>query len=1157
MTTRISIINKLWRAALLLTVLMGSLPTLAQDEEYYDEGEAFYIYQNDGHFDGFFYDQVKQISYSCLDTLGREHDHYVSQEIVTADSTYRIMLTAIDSVSFVQPYNELADGVRFMEYEGMMDYYITRLDMGLAFDESMPNYMRPKVGDVLCCYEMEGQEGFFVGKVQSIEERGGFLLVYCDYIDNLGDVFKQLVAVEQVENVQTSQGTLTRRRVAGANPKLRPHLQPRKRIEGNIEDFTLFGFDTSLQGTVDVGKLKLGLGVNAAFGMTVNVVYNIGLNRFYVKQEVKEQAAVGLTVSLDGELYNNPDLTAIPGVGALLKRFTRVPFPASFPILYANVVPRPFARAEAHLVLNMNTGLQVNALSQRIEIKDTWPYISIQMNPTAPFLPLPSTFSGDASFSISAQLNGTFQTGMMFPLETGVEEWLQKLVNANVKNELYAGPKVYGQLNFDLLKMTKGAYEALSDSKVDLSLMSFDSEFSGKGSVLGHGYELKRVFSWKYGNYTLKLFPAIDDVKFEVTGDLQNKVHGTFSVKGDVCLPETVGFGLYVQENKSDADYSKLYRRITRDEIYFLNTFNGVDLTMEDLEPGVYMARPIIAGPLGVTPVYKFQQLVTVAQKDLALKPGSIQTEEQGGTYEVEVLGSLDMPINAYPQDDWITTEVKYNVGSTRSTMLYVTVKENTTDHYRHGTVIVRMRLKTDEVVERTLDVYQFGGLELDPKVLSFYANDRKRHVEVLTSYRPLTVSVPDEAKEWLDVEFEGRMIYIYAHENKGANRKTTITVSGWNEKYKGINTVDLLVTQEGPVDVTLSKESLKFAPNGGGERVDLTMGGNYRFTGIDIRYDGQGWLTAERQANYFIVNCMPNESGEERASYVYLTFTKANADVKGPDTYEIPVLVEQELGGTPPGPGPNVGEQLDISKFRFTFSANLKQTYNSDPEVRWNFGYGTYPGVNYRLELGQGTNYELGDQVKATLGENAIHFDCLVKSQYTNEREMAFSEEPWDVTSTATIKFDVEKYKDENGKTAARITNVKLDYDGKETYGGDYELHHIVVDVDPSKFKATIGETTEFVNFVDGHLVFETVGYSSIELASVGYYDGVEASKGLVVNSVEKNWKFYYTDYHDNNVVHENRYVYDRDQNEAKLYIEIRFPAGDTQAKLMEWFEK
>ena len=1156
MTTRVHIHNWLQRVILLLLVLTGSLPTMAQDDEYYVVGDAFFVYQNDGHFDGFFVDDVKQMSYSRLDTLGREHDHYVSQEIVTADSTYRIMLTAIDSVSFVQPLNLLQENVKMMEWEGMTDYFITSLDMQLAFDLSMPDKLRPKVGDVLACPELEGHEGAFVGKVTSVRERGGFLVVGCDYVDKLSDVFDRFVGIEQVTNIQNAYGSRTLHRVSAMPPQM-ARAKARKLIEGNVDEFTLFAFDTSLSGTVELGKVKLGLAVNAGFGMTINAAYNIGWDRFYVKQEVKEQVAAGLTVSLDGELYNNPDLTAIPGVGALLKRFSRVPFPANFPILYANVTPTPFARAEAHLVLNVSSGLQLQALAQSVELKDSWPFISVKMNPAAPFLPLPSTLKPDGSFSISAQLNGTFQTGMKFPLEIGVESWLHKLVNANLKHELYAGPKVYGQLNFDLLKSLKGAYESLSDSKIDLSLMSFDSEFSGNGSILGHKTEVKRVNSWKYGNYTLKLFPDIDDVNIELTGDLQNVVKCNFSTKGDVCLPEQVGFALYARENKDSKDYDKLVRRAVRNETYFLNTFNGVDLRIEEIEPGDYMVRPIVVAPFGVVPVYKGEQLVTVPQKELMLKPDHIQTEEQGGTYEVEVLGSLDMPINAYPQDDWITCDVKYNVGGTRSTILYVTVTENNTDHYRHGTVLVRMRLKTDEVVERTLDVYQFGGLELDPKVLTFYAKDRKRQVEVLTSYKPITISVPEDAKEWLTVEKEGRMIYIYAEENKGANRQTTITVSAWSEKYKGISTVDLLVKQEGLVDVTLSKQHLKFAPNGGGERVNLDMGGNYRFTGIDIRYDGQDWLTAERGSNYFIVNCMPNESGEERASYVYLTFTKANADVKGPDTYEIPVLVEQELGGTPPGPGPNVGEQLDISKFRFTFSANLKQTYDSDPEVRWNFGYGTYPVVNYWLELGQGTNYELGDQVKATLGENAIHFDCLVKSQYTDEREMAFSEEPWDVTSTATIKFDVEKYKDENGKTAARITNVKLDYDGKEAYGGDYELHHIVVDVDPSKFKATIGETTEFVNFVDGHLVFETVGYNSIELASVGYYDGVEASKGLVVNSVEKNWKFYYTDYHDNNVVHENRYVYDRDQNEAKLYIEIRFPAGDTQAKLMEWFKK
>ena len=85
---------------LISIVLMGLAPLSSQAQGVTD---AFYIYQNDGHFNGFFYDEVIEIRYSKLDTLNLEHSDFVSQEIVTADSTYRIMLAAIDSVGFVQP----------------------------------------------------------------------------------------------------------------------------------------------------------------------------------------------------------------------------------------------------------------------------------------------------------------------------------------------------------------------------------------------------------------------------------------------------------------------------------------------------------------------------------------------------------------------------------------------------------------------------------------------------------------------------------------------------------------------------------------------------------------------------------------------------------------------------------------------------------------------------------------------------------------------------------------------------------------------------------------------------------------------------------------------------------------------------------------------
>ena len=86
------------------------------------EQDAFYVYQNDGHFDGFFYDEVEKIRYSKTDTLGFEHEVFVSQEIVTADSTYRFMLTAIDSIGFHQPEIIYNPRLRVLT-EGIYNYF--------------------------------------------------------------------------------------------------------------------------------------------------------------------------------------------------------------------------------------------------------------------------------------------------------------------------------------------------------------------------------------------------------------------------------------------------------------------------------------------------------------------------------------------------------------------------------------------------------------------------------------------------------------------------------------------------------------------------------------------------------------------------------------------------------------------------------------------------------------------------------------------------------------------------------------------------------------------------------------------------------------------------------------------------------------------------
>ena len=70
-------------AKLLVSIVLMGLTHLSSQAQ--GINDAFYIYQNDGHFNGFFYDEVIEIRYSKLDTLNLEHSDFVSQEITAGD----------------------------------------------------------------------------------------------------------------------------------------------------------------------------------------------------------------------------------------------------------------------------------------------------------------------------------------------------------------------------------------------------------------------------------------------------------------------------------------------------------------------------------------------------------------------------------------------------------------------------------------------------------------------------------------------------------------------------------------------------------------------------------------------------------------------------------------------------------------------------------------------------------------------------------------------------------------------------------------------------------------------------------------------------------------------------------------------------------------
>ena len=860
MKTRLHLIRRLLRAAMLLLAVTCSHSAMAQEEIV--GGEAFYIYQNDGHFDGFFYDEVQQINYSRLDTLGVEYDEYVSQEIVTADSTYRIMLTAIDSVSFVQPEIRYAKGVRLMLDEGMIKYYVKCEDMNLSFNTSMPASLRPKVGEVLTCAALKDREGAFVGKVVSVKEKDGLLVAECDYVKHYNEVFEQFITVEEVS--ASGNGGNVRRRIAG--------LDKLPRAEGIFEDYTLFQGSADYEDTYGWGNLKLGVASHLGFGMSYSLKYKITAFEFYVKSSITEMVELSMKASIDGQLGGVFKLGSIPGVGMI----TKVPFPATVPIFYVDVMPTAFLRLEAHLNVGISTGLQAKSIRQTFELMDRFPYISLGI------FSLPN-LKADPKFDISAEINGTAQFGVMFPIEVGTQEWTKYFTTITASEAVYAGPKVTGSLTLaDLEKAAtwwKGeqtAYTYFKDMKLDLSMLSLDNEVViSMDGFWGSKHEKKYAKSFTVGQKSLKFFPDISGMKCDITGDMMNTVKASFDTSGDIFLPLKVGFALYSKEDDNDNDYKKLYHAVYYKDNFHLNNPSKVELEMNDVAPGIYTIRPVVRiGAFDPIPVFAEEQLITIAPRDIELKVNELLVEEEGGEFSVDVAASLDLPITCESSVDWIKAEIQRNVGSMKATVLKLKVDPNDSNRLRTGTVTVRMVISSIESIERTLTVKQYGGLQLSPSSLTFEKEGGTQIVEVQTSMSPITVSLNNA--DWLDYELDGRTLRITASKNDGESRSVTVVVSGWSSRFNGINATNLTVTQKGtdPTnDIYITPTELYFDSGESSDTISLNIDWNsvsYTHRGARVADDAKDWVTIKLLDNNMMrVTVAPNFSDKPREGYV------------------------------------------------------------------------------------------------------------------------------------------------------------------------------------------------------------------------------------------------------------------------------------------------
>ena len=240
---------------LLLVAVSFTAPVFSQNSQY-----ALYNYRNDGNFNAWLNVDIEKITYSCIDTLGVEHDDIVVQEVWTADSVYRIPLEAIDSIGFRAPETKFKVGV-FIIDEKQLPYIIDADNLSISFMQSTPSDKMPVKGQVV--YSDLVEDPFymgFAGRVIEIERNTDVVKYICEPVLP-GEVYERCVEIIKISGDEDD--------FLQVDGSSRTRISPKTR---NIAD----------EGIIKIPSLKAsasikGVGVSAKFTYTIDYAFSVGI----------------------------------------------------------------------------------------------------------------------------------------------------------------------------------------------------------------------------------------------------------------------------------------------------------------------------------------------------------------------------------------------------------------------------------------------------------------------------------------------------------------------------------------------------------------------------------------------------------------------------------------------------------------------------------------------------------------------------------------------------------------------------------------------------------------------------------------------------------------------------------------------------------------
>lgn len=542
-------------------VLVPSLTGRAGGGASLSAQEAFYVYRNDGDFNGFFYDQVIRMGYSKFDLDSVEHDKYVIQEIETKDSLYRIPLAAIDSIGFQQPEIILNPKLKYLGDTGLRPYvknaihhwvynsegqatYMTQLDV----DDNVPRNLLPQIGDVLVewdedwCKQMYLSVNGFGGKVISIKPNGDYLSVLCEKLTDLSDVFIQFISTE---SITVDKHGNTSRRLAGWSEN-----EPRKASQGSSSK-ALVDFEGTFKRTFSP-KQGVDIALECAVELMVklNVSYYISLSRLFVKTDFLTHAAVQPSLSLQASTSFDAKADVFGALGTIR-------FPVNLPLFQTKPFPALDVKATGSANLQLTLPQVKFDYNQSITFdSNSWPMMTFtkqEDDPDEKAEEVPFETAGDLSLS----LNGSLQVGTEFSANIATNDWIEDIFSSGIEMSVMVGPKLEGRLNLSAAGLADdGAYGLMKKSYIKFHKLSADLEAKAHLKFLWKDKENTTFLetSKQWGTVDWYLFPDFNDIKAEYD-DQNRQIEFSTMTKKKTFLPNFVNVGLYDYDNNPIEKY--------------------------------------------------------------------------------------------------------------------------------------------------------------------------------------------------------------------------------------------------------------------------------------------------------------------------------------------------------------------------------------------------------------------------------------------------------------------------------------------------------------------------------------------------------------------------------------------------------------------------